>query len=161
MGSWFLPSVGCILMTTERTRSQCLCWSRSTSVISPLRTDEPSALNVRGARSRKRFFKARIRPSFRKPLRQLVQFDRVQIRNDPVGHAHFRPMNEMIALPRLAPKITRLAPGIRPNEEIDEMLAAFIDKGCHGPAIEIIQSSADKRKAIFFQIGHRRREIQF
>ena len=41
------------------------------------------------------------------------------------------------------------------------MLAASIDEGRHGPAVEIIQAPADKRKSLFFQIGRRRREVQF
>src|SRR5947209_7992591 len=41
------------------------------------------------------------------------------------------------------------------------MLAAPVNEGCDRPAVEIIQAPADKRESLFFQIGGRRREVQF
>src|SRR5215469_8177847 len=48
-----------------------------------------------------------------------------------------------------------------PDENIDEMFVMPIDQRCHTMAVQIIQSSANQRKALRGKIFYVRRKIQF
>jgi hypothetical protein len=90
-----------------------------------------------------------------------MQLDTVQIGYGPIVHTRVGPVQQVISLTFRRDFLGGVALLSRPNIQIDEMLLALVDKRCHSSVIQVLESTADKRKPLTCKVLNRCCEIEF
>ena len=89
-------------------------------------------------------------------LGELAEFGGVQGRRRK-GTFRYSSKDQVIALNR---RVARKLCGLRPNEDVDDVLLAMIDESGDIAAVQIIETAADKREALVGEIVDGRRKVE-
>jgi hypothetical protein len=84
-----------------------------------------------------------------KTQRKLLQVNIVEIAHEPIFHSAANRLDQVIPLLR-HPAQPSIFLCHRPDENVDDVLMAAEDYGCHGMSIKIIQAAADQSPAARF-----------
>ena len=91
---------------------------------------------------------------------KLLQIVLVHVGDGPVIEIRIKPMHKMVALTVYRVSGRCRAWSLGPNKQINEMLAPLVDQCGDRSVVEIIQATAQQRKAFATKIDNRRRKIE-
>src|SRR5450755_1186559 len=93
-------------------------------------------------------------------LLKSLQVVSAHIGNSPVVEVGVNPMQKLIALARHRLRGSARIRFGRPNKQVNEMFAPLVNQHRRRPAIEIIETAPNQRKAFTGKVGHRRCKIE-
>src|SRR5437867_9201305 len=74
---------------------------------------------------------------------EIPQLGQVQVRDGPIAHARTPPADQVVSADARLSVIAAARVGLRPEEDVDGMLAALIDQRGHAVPADVIEPAPD------------------